>query len=102
VLCYLKINILNKKINIMKNIKDITLSIFAVIGFVALLSSFTQEVVYTEKQISNGTPESHVWELIVAKHSSDDRVYGLNKVTGEVRKYSRGNINESFYVVVED
>ena len=69
------------KINIMKNIKDITLSIFAVIGFVALLSSFTQEVVYTEKQISNGTPESHVWEVYGAEGNYG---YLLNKVTGEV------------------
>ena len=33
--------ILNIKTKIMKNIKDITLSIFAVIGFVAIISGFT-------------------------------------------------------------
>ena len=65
----------------MKNIKDITLSIFAVIGFVAILSSFTQEVVYTEKQISNGTPESH--ELEFGEDGEDS--YLFNKVTGEIR-----------------
>ena len=32
--------ILNIKTKIMKNIKDITLSIFAVIGFVAIISGF--------------------------------------------------------------
>ena len=32
-----------KKLNIMKNIKDITLSIFAIIGFVAILSSFNNQ-----------------------------------------------------------
>jgi hypothetical protein len=63
----------------MKNIKDITLSIFAVIGFVALLSSFTQEVVYTEKQISNGTPESHEWSVV----GVEGRAIQFNKVTGE-------------------
>ena len=70
----------------MKNIKDITLSIFAIIGFVALLSSFTQEVVYTEKQISNGTPESHEWEAIaVDKGTNREELYMYNKVTGETK-----------------
>jgi len=65
----------------MKNIKDITLSIFAVIGFVAILSSFTQEVVYTEKQISNGTPESHVWNAV----NIEGNAVLFNKVTGEAK-----------------
>ena len=93
----------------MKNIKDITLSIFAVIGFVAILSSFTQEVVYTEKQISNGTPESHVWNHVLSTTTAStggSRVYLYNKVTGEMRKYSyqgmfAGDIKESqFYQVM--
>jgi hypothetical protein len=66
----------------MKNIKDITLSIFAVIGFVAILSSFTQEVIYTEKQISNGTPESHQWKA--TEITSGGATYIYNTVTGEV------------------
>lgn len=41
----------------MKNIKDITLSIFAIIGFIAILSSFNNQ----PKQETHGTPESHVW-----------------------------------------
>ena len=76
----------------MKNIKDITLSIFAVIGFVAILSSFNNQT----QQETHGTPESHVWELVVTSPPSsssssarEGRVYLYNKITGEVRKYSR-------------
>mgnify|MGYP001457803099 FL=1 len=45
----------------MKNIKDITLSIFAIIGFVAILSSFNNQ---TQQEV-HGTPESHIWEMII-------------------------------------
>ena len=62
----------------MKNIKDITLSIFAVIGFVALLSSFTNQ---PQSEVTNGTPESHVWEIYGAEGNYG---YLLNKATGEV------------------
>jgi len=74
----------------MKNIKDITISIFAIIGFAFLLSSFTaNEVEETEQQVY-GTPESHVWELkLVQEGSFSGRAYAINKVTGEVRKYDR-------------
>ena len=65
----------------MKNIKDITISIFAIIGFVAILSSFTNQ---PQSQVSYGTPESHVWEFGFNPDSSV-RSYLYNKVTGEVR-----------------
>ena len=65
----------------MKNIKDITISIFAIIGFVAIVTGFTNEA---EQQPTYGTPESHVWTIT----STDSRAYALNKVTGEVRKYN--------------
>jgi len=72
----------------MKNIKDITISIFAIIGFAFLLSSFTtNEVEETEQQVY-GTPESHVWEMGF-ESASTSRAYLFNKVTGEVRKYSK-------------
>ena len=68
----------------MKNIKDITISIFAIIGFAFLLSSFTQshssQVGSIQKQ-EVGIPESHVWEMTL---NSND-AYMFNKVTGEVR-----------------
>ena len=74
----------------MKNIKDITISIFAIIGFAFLLSSFTSnnEVVETEQQVY-GPPESHVWEFHLSDPSSnsDGMAFSINKVTGEVRKF---------------
>ena len=68
----------------MKNIKDITLSIFAIIGFVAILSSFNNQ---TQQEV-HGTPESHVWEFSeMAAVSGRPKIYKLNKVTGEVILY---------------
>ena len=71
----------------MKNITDITLSIFAIIGFVAILSSFTNQ---SKTQETHGTPESHVWEAMsVESTAQGERVYLYNKATGEMRKYSK-------------
>ena len=70
----------------MKNIKDITLSIFAVIGFVAILSSFTNQ---PQSEVTNGTPESHVW----AFGSDGEDSYLFNKVTGEIRILSGLTVN---------
>ena len=42
----------------MKNIKDITISIFAIIGFVAIISGFTNQAEQST-QPTYGTPESH-------------------------------------------
>ena len=69
----------------MKNIKDITISIFAIIGFVTILSSFNNQ---SEPQVTNGTPESHVWDALFSP-GADARMYLYNKKTGEMRKYSR-------------
>ena len=63
----------------MKNIKDITLSIFAIIGFVAILSSFNN-------QTHDTVPESHAWEF------HNENALSINKVTGEVRKYNTTHI----------
>ena len=80
----------------MKNIKDITISIFAIIGFAFLLSSFTtNEVEETEQQVY-GTPESHVWEMSRAEGSSYG--YLFNKVTGEIR---RVKAQESKYIIMQ-
>ena len=70
-------------------IKDITISIFAIIGFVTILSSFNNQTQETHSTV----PESHVWELIIAD-GNENRPYAINKVTGEVRKYNRGGANE--------
>ena len=68
----------------MKNIKDITLSIFAIIGFISIITAFNtiEDEKPEEQKITLGTPESHVFENIGV---SDTDVYViLNKVTGEV------------------
>ena len=66
----------------MKNFKDITLSIFAIIGFVTILSSFNNQ-----SKETHSTPESHIWEMHSISDSNKSYVYAINKVTGEVRKY---------------
>ena len=69
----------------MKNIKEITISIFAVIGFVAIITGFTNN------QAQPTTPESHVWEMseLASSSNGSTRMYTLNKVTGEVRYFVR-------------
>ncbi len=46
----------------MKNIKDITLLAFAVIGFYTIITAFTTTESNQPQQVY-GTPESHVWEM---------------------------------------
>ena len=70
----------------MKNIKDITISIFAILGFVFVLTSFTSNGTQETQQVVYGTPETHVWEMGL---SNDARAFLFNKVTGEVRKYAK-------------
>ena len=50
----------------MKNIKDITLLAFAVIGFYTIITAFSSTESNQPQQVY-GTPESHVWELICIK-----------------------------------
>ena len=79
----------------MKHIKDITISIFAIIGFAFVLSSFTSNETSETQEVVYGTPESHVWEFHLSNPSSsasgnggkDGMAFAINKVTGEVRKY---------------
>ena len=82
----------------MKNIKDITISIFAIIGFVTIVSSFNNQDFLTKKQLmekyglnsqkSQETLESHVWSFHINNpHSTNAHAFAINKVTGEVRKY---------------
>ena len=77
----------------MKNIKDITISIFAIIGFVAILSSFNNQ---TQQEV-HGTPESHAWEIV---HQSE--AYMWNKITGEVRKLPVGSTGKYVTLVEKD
>ena len=80
----------------MKNIKDITISIFAVIGFVAIITGFTNQSEQTN-------PESHVWELTITNDSSN--ALAINKKTGEVRKYRMNRVidkNANEYIVMKE
>ena len=75
----------------MKNIKDIVIGIFAVIGFAAIVTGFTKDVVNRidqEIQQDPSVPDSHVWEGII--EANDGRMHLYNKKTGEVRKYALG------------
>ena len=65
----------------MKNIKDITLSIFAIIGFISIITAFNTQ----PQQETHGTPESHVWQIALKESSTAYFLY--NKVTGELRSY---------------
>ena len=62
----------------MKNIKDIVIGIFAVIGFTAIVTGFTNEA---GQEPTFGTPESHVWEVFTPEGST---AWLLNKQTGEI------------------
>tara|TARA_B100001175_G_scaffold121723_1_gene103654 strand:- start:1054 stop:1293 length:240 start_codon:yes stop_codon:yes gene_type:complete len=67
----------------MRNIKDIVIGIFAVIGFASIATGFTNEAA---EEIDPQYPESHVWEMY--RTPGDGITYTLNKATGEVRKYN--------------
>jgi len=87
----------------MKNIKDITISIFAIIGFAFLLSSFTPNGAEETEQQVYGTPESHVWAMHNDGESSQSKTYLYNKRTGDIRRI-RGSfkIKDAGYVVLEN
>jgi len=81
----------------MKNLKDIIIGIFAVIGVLALVTGFTNDDEKTLMQKSQilATPESHVWEFSEAMPSpsgiKQPRIYVVNKVTGEVKLFKGGS-----------
>ena len=71
----------------MKNWKDKVLGIFAGIGVMSLLMASNSQ----QPNVNYGTPESHVWDLIV----DGSAVWSINKVTGEVRDINYYNyVNE--------
>ena len=67
----------------MKNIKEMVIGIFALIGFAAIATGFSNEAA---EEIDPQYPESHVWEMY--RTPADGITYTLNKVTGEVKKYN--------------
>ena len=66
----------------MKNIKNITLSIFAIIGFVAILSSFNNQ--------PQPQPQNQPYTIVAASTDGYQAAYVLNQVTGEIR-FFRGD-----------
>jgi len=87
-------------------IKDIVIGIFAVIGFTAVVMGFNNPA--EPQQVAYATPESHVWEIMTAfETTGQERVYTLNKITGEVRKYSKasmanGKLKDQYYQVLKE
>ena len=77
----------------MKNIKDITLSIFAIIGFISIITAFNTQ----PQQQNYGTPESHVWEI----SNVEDDSFMWNKITGEVRKLPETMSSGKYITLIE-
>ena len=81
--------------------KDFLLYSLACVGAVSLFLS-----AYQPQQTTSTVPESHVWEFHTSQATATiERVYTLNKVTGEVRKYSnlglrKGKNEDQFYQVM--
>ncbi len=71
--------------------KDFLLYSLACVGAVSLFLS-----AYQPQQTTSTVPESHVWEML-ATGEDDARMYAINKVTGEVRKYARNMTGNSSY-----
>ena len=83
-------------------IKNSIIGAFAIFGFVAIISSSNN----APTVIYDGTP-SHVWAMVSGggTNTVEGRVYLYNKVTGEVRKYSRkgmfsGKFKDQYYQVM--
>ncbi len=74
----------------MKNIKEITIGLFAVIGFISIITGFTSEKTYNSSQYS--IPESHVWSIQNPTDDGRNRVYCINAITGEVREIKLGGL----------
>ena len=77
----------------MKNIKDITISIFAVIGFVGIITGFTNN------QAQQTIPESHVWKFYVTGQRAN---YLVNSVTGEIRLFKGAEADRHYWGIDTD
>ena len=68
----------------MKNFKDITISIFAIIGFFTIITAFQTR----QTPEPNDVAESHIYQLSgITNTSGRPKMYKLNKVTGDVWLY---------------
>ena len=62
----------------MNNIKDIVIGIFAVIGFAAIVTGFTKDVVnWIDQEIQQdpSVPDSRVWEGIIEANDGKMHLY---------------------------
>ena len=90
-----------------KTIQKTIVGIFAFIGVLTIIMGFTEDN-STQQTSYYSVPESHVWEIITAFESSEvQRVYTLNKVTGELRKHSKlgmrkGKLEDQYYQVLAE
>ena len=89
----------------MKNIKNIVIGIFAVVGFAAIVTGFTNEA---GQEPTFGTPESHVWEFAPPPTGTDaaaNRIILFNKKTGDLRLYSYAGLGKKLrveYIVAKE
>ena len=81
----------------MKNIKEITIGVFALIGVFTIVNGFTSKDQLTHE--NDVTPESHVWEGLGSAGNND--LFIFNKVTGEVRSLGNGTDKQGKYKVME-
>ena len=72
----------------MKNIKETTISVFAMIGLIATITGFTNEKTTYSNQCS--IPESYAWSIQMSVDGAN-RVYSINAITGEVREINKAN-----------
>ena len=94
----------------METKNNLTTGILLGIGVIVLplILMSSSSTTTSNNEMVYGTPESHVWELSVVKESeTGERVYSLNKVTGEVRKFSRkgmnnGKLKDQYYQVLHE
>ena len=92
----------------MKNtIQNTIIGIFALVGLFTIISGFNKNNT-TQQNTNYSVPESHVWEIVSSfETTGQQRVYTLNKVTGEVRKYSKagmnnGKLKDQYYQVLTE
>tara|TARA_R110001599_G_scaffold96765_1_gene249993 strand:+ start:796 stop:1089 length:294 start_codon:yes stop_codon:yes gene_type:complete len=70
-------------------IKNSIIGVFAIFGFVALISSSNNAPTVIHE--GSNTPESHVWDMHSTTAGTSARVYLFNKKTGEVRKFGNSS-----------
>ena len=92
----------------MKTKNNLTTGILLGIGVIVLPLILMSSSTSSSNNGNVGTPESHVWEMVTSwEGENQQRVYTINKVTGEVRKYSKsgmknGKLKDQYYQVLTE